>query len=91
MSGSERRFRWIALDAVGTLIYAEPSVAAAYVQIGQRFGSRLSAEDVRQRFAEAFRRADASGVARFGEPGRTNELIQGVVHTLMTEVRANRK
>ena len=73
MSGSERRFRCIALDAVGTLIYAEPSVAAAYVQIGQRFGSRLSAEDVRQRFAEAFRRADASGVARFGEPGRTNE------------------
>ncbi len=73
MSGSAKRFRCIALDAVGTLIYAEPSVAAAYALHGQRFGSRLSAEEVRLRFAEAFRRADESATARFGEPGRTNE------------------
>lgn len=73
MSGSAKRIRCIALDAVGTLIYAEPSVAEAYALYGQRFGSRLPAEDVRRRFAEAFRRADESAVATFGEPGRTNE------------------
>lgn len=73
MSSSARQFRCIALDAVGTLIYAEPSVAAAYAMHGQRFGSRLPAEEVRRRFAEAFRRADESGVVKFGEPGRTSE------------------
>ncbi|RLT02195.1 MAG: HAD family hydrolase [Planctomycetota bacterium] len=73
MSGSAKRFRCIALDAVGTLIYAEPSVAAAYALHGQRFGSRLPAEEVRRRFAEAFRRADELAVEKFGEPGRTNE------------------
>ncbi len=73
MSGSAKRFQCVALDAVGTLIYAEPSVGAAYAQYGQRFGSQLSAEQIKARFAEAFRRADASSVVQFGEPGRTNE------------------
>ena len=73
MSGSAKRFQCVAFDAVGTLIYAEPSVGAAYAQYGQRFGSRLTAEQIKTRFAEAFRRADASSTARFGEPGRTNE------------------
>lgn len=73
MSGSAKRFRCIALDAVGTLIYAEPSVAAAYALYGQRYGSRLSAEEVRERFTEAFGHAEESATVRFGEPGRTNE------------------
>lgn len=73
MSGSAKRFRCVALDAVGTLIYAEPAVGAAYAQFGQRFGSRLSAEQIKTRFAEAYRRADESAAVRFGEPGRTNE------------------
>lgn len=73
MSGSAKRFRCVALDAVGTLIYAEPSVGAAYAWYGQRFGSQLSAEQIKTRFAEAFRRADESAATRFGEPGRTNE------------------
>lgn len=73
MNGSGKPFRCIALDAVGTLIYAEPSVSAAYAQHGQRFGSRLSSEEVKVRFAEAFRRADESAAVRFGKPGRTNE------------------
>ncbi len=76
MSGSAKRFRCIALDAVGTLIYAEPSVTAAYALHGQRFGSRLPAEEVRRRFAAAFRRADEWVVAKFGEPGRTNEEFE---------------
>lgn len=73
MSGTASRFRCIAFDAVGTLIFAEPSVAAAYAAIGQRFDSRQTAAVIKPRFAEAMRRADEYSVVRFGEPGRTNE------------------
>lgn len=73
MNGLAKRFRCVALDAVGTLIYAEPAVGAAYAQFGQRFGSALAADQIKTRFAEAVRRADESAAARFGEPGRTNE------------------
>ena len=73
MSGTAARFRCIAFDAVGTLIFTEPSVAAAYAAIGQRFGSRQTASEIKPRFAEAMCRAEERSVARFGEPGRTNE------------------
>ncbi len=73
MTGPSQRFRCIALDAVGTLIFAEPSVSIAYTEIGQRHGSRQTVEQVKSRFAEAIHRADDLSVARFGEPGRTDE------------------
>lgn len=47
-------YRWIAFDAVGTLIYPEPSVAEIYATIGRRHGSRLTAADLRSRFRTAF-------------------------------------
>src|SRR5438105_3948472 len=50
-------------DAVGTLIHPEPSAALAYAQIGQRHGSALSAELVRQRFAAAFAHEEAADLA----------------------------
>ncbi len=46
--------RWIALDAVGTLIHPEPDVAHAYAQIGRKYGSRLTASDVQLRFRSVF-------------------------------------
>lgn len=46
--------RWIAFDAVGTLIYPEPDVATAYAIIGQKYGSRLTAADLRSRFSGVF-------------------------------------
>ena len=36
------RIRWIAFDAVDTLIRPNPSVAAIYQEIGTRHGSRLA-------------------------------------------------
>ena len=71
--GDVSQFRCVALDAVGTLIYAEPSVAAVYSSIGQRFGSRVTAEEISPRFREAMCRADAEAERWFGELGRTNE------------------
>ena len=45
---------WILFDAVGTLIQPVPSVAEAYWEIGQRFGSRLSVLEVGERFQREF-------------------------------------
>jgi putative hydrolase of the HAD superfamily len=50
--------RAIVFDAVGTLIHVRPSVASIYVDVGRRFGSRLSADEVRRRFPVAFGRQD---------------------------------
>lgn len=46
--------RWIAFDAVGTLIYPEPGVVAVYAQIGRKYGSQLTEADIRMRFRSAF-------------------------------------
>jgi putative hydrolase of the HAD superfamily len=46
-------------DAVGTLIFPEPSAATIYAAVGQRHGSRLSAADIAPRFAATFRRQEA--------------------------------
>lgn len=46
--------RCVAFDAVGTLIYPEPSVAKVYWQIGQEYGSRQTLEQVRAGFQTAF-------------------------------------
>jgi putative hydrolase of the HAD superfamily len=73
MMDSSRRYRSIALDAVGTLIFAEPSVSAAYAEIGRRFGSQQSAEQVKGRLADAMLRAGELSVVRFGEVDRTDE------------------
>lgn len=50
------RIRWIAFDAVGTLIFADPPVHLAYYRAGKRYGSQLRPEEVRRRFQEAFAR-----------------------------------
>jgi len=46
--------QWIVFDAVGTLIVPDPPVGRTYWQIGRRFGSRLSEDDVTRRFHAAF-------------------------------------
>lgn len=53
--------RWIAFDAVGTLIAAEPSVASVYHRIGRQYGSALSLPEVEQRFAKVFGKRAAAG------------------------------
>lgn len=46
-------------DAVGTLIYAEPSPAAVYERVGRQFGSRLSSDEIGRRFRSAFAAEEA--------------------------------
>jgi putative hydrolase of the HAD superfamily len=49
-----RKIRWIALDAVGTVIHPQPSAGVAYHRVGLRHGSRLAAADVSARFGRVF-------------------------------------
>jgi putative hydrolase of the HAD superfamily len=63
---TNRRYRCIAFDAVGTLIHPTPPPGEVYFQVGRRFGSQLSADDIGRRFKKAFRdseRADFLGVS----------------------------
>jgi putative hydrolase of the HAD superfamily len=45
----------VVFDAVGTLIHPDPSPGDVYAAIGARFGSRLDPDEVRVRFAAAFK------------------------------------
>jgi len=67
------KIRYLAFDAVGTLIFAEPSVANVYATVGQQFGSKVTADEIGPRFREALCRADTEAERWFGELGRTNE------------------
>lgn len=52
--------RWVAFDAVGTLIYPNPPVRTAYYRIAQRFGSQLSEATIGDRFREAYLQLEES-------------------------------
>jgi putative hydrolase of the HAD superfamily len=45
-------------DAVGTLLHPEPPAPVVYAAVGRRFGSRLDAAVIAQRFRTAFRRQE---------------------------------
>ncbi len=48
-----RRIRWIAFDAVGTLIHPNPSAGEIYHRVGARHSSRWGVQDVAARFHAA--------------------------------------
>jgi putative hydrolase of the HAD superfamily len=54
-SAGLENIRWIVFDAVGTVLFAEPSVPAAYCAIGRRFGSSITPEEAGRRFRDAAR------------------------------------
>lgn len=70
------KLRCLAFDAVGTLIFAEPSVAKVYAAVGQQFGSKVTSDEIGPRFREALGRADTEAERWFGELGRTNEAYE---------------
>lgn len=48
------RYRYVAFDAVGTLIRANPSVASVYQFIGHRYGCQMGLAEIQMRFQESF-------------------------------------
>jgi putative hydrolase of the HAD superfamily len=63
----------VVFDAVGTLIFPQPKVAAAYTAVAHRLGSTLSETEIGSRFHEAFRDEEARD--HRGD-GRTSEEIE---------------
>lgn len=68
--------RWIIFDAVGTLIYPEPSPGRAYWEIGRKFGSTLTEEEITRRFRSAFRISEREDIDGAGSHLRTSEEIE---------------
>lgn len=79
--------RAVFFDAVGTVIHPEPAAAAVYADIGSKHGSRLSPDEVRRRFAAAFRRQEqhdrAAGWAV--SPAREVERWRTIVAEVLTD------
>jgi putative hydrolase of the HAD superfamily len=57
--------RVVVFDAVGTLIHPRPSASEVYERVGRWHGSKLSAEQIRPRFADALVAEDEQD-RRFG-------------------------
>lgn len=61
----------VLFDAVGTLMYPDPRVAAAYAAAGARFGSKRTLDEIERRFRAAFARQEAVDAETYGH--RTSE------------------
>lgn len=59
----------VLFDAVGTLIYPDPPVAATYQQVGRQFGSSLDLDEIARRTRRAMRRWQA-GIVNDDPHGR---------------------
>jgi putative hydrolase of the HAD superfamily len=55
--------RAVVFDAVGTLLFPEPSAPVIYADTARRYGLALSPADVRERFIAAYRREEDADAA----------------------------
>jgi putative hydrolase of the HAD superfamily len=89
---TNRRYQCIAFDAVGTLIHPTPPPGEVYFQVGRRFGSRLSADDIARRFKQAFRDSEtadfkgAFGLRLATSEARENERWRQIVGTVIDDI-----
>lgn len=84
--------KWIVFDAVGTVIYPTPDVAAVYHASGRKYGSQQSLEEVRSRFRAAFREAEHADREIGIAPGLTNEgheeaFWRGIVQRVFADLK----
>jgi putative hydrolase of the HAD superfamily len=72
--------RYVLFDAVGTLIYPQPSVAEVYAAYGQKHGSRLTSDEIRPRFLAAFANATpGAATSEEYERERWRQIVREVV------------
>ncbi|MBX9680617.1 MAG: HAD family hydrolase [Gemmataceae bacterium] len=79
------KIRGVALDAVGVLLRPAESIAATYLAIARRFGSKLEPEVVGKRFRQAFGKQemlDAQAGWRVDEPRERRRWLEIVRETL---------
>jgi len=67
--------RWVAFDAVGTVIHPEPGVAQAYHAVAQRHGSKLTSAEISQRFRQVYAEYEELPPER-GETSESHELAK---------------
>ena len=73
--------RFVLFDAVGTLLHVRPSVAEIYLNVGRRYGSQLTAAEIRQRFDEVFSRLhDGGPTDEDHERERWRAIVSEVLH-----------
>ncbi|MGE5190934.1 MAG: hypothetical protein ACM3U2_00415, partial [Deltaproteobacteria bacterium] len=60
---TDRRYKCIAFDAVGTTIHPTPPAGEVYYQAARRFGSRLGQDEIARRFRQAFRETERGDLA----------------------------
>ncbi|MFT5522174.1 MAG: putative hydrolase of the HAD superfamily [Pirellulaceae bacterium] len=83
--------RAVVFDAVGTLIYAAPPVAAVYARVGRQHGSLLTAAEVRSRFAPAFQEHYANKSATVVDQQRERQCWQRVVNAVFAGQQVDRE
>lgn len=73
--------QWVLFDAVGTLLYPDPPVAAAYGAVAREFGSRLSPAEIAVRFPAAFQRELGTSLATSEalERARWQQIVAAVI------------
>lgn len=76
--------RWILFDAVGTLMFPEPSVAEVYYAAAARFGSRLSLAEIHRRFPLALEKGFSGGceTSEENEHNRWRAIVAEVVNDI---------
>jgi len=86
------RYRCIAFDAVGTLIYPAPPPGEVYCAAARKFGSQLGLEEITRRFHEVFhemesadRLAAADGGCKTDEV-REEERWRGIVSRVIDDI-----
>jgi putative hydrolase of the HAD superfamily len=86
--------RAVLFDAVGTILRPEPSVAAAYAEVGRRFGCHANPAEIAARFARAFReqeRLDRERSTWQTDEARERERWRAIVATVLPECGPSRE
>lgn len=83
--------RAVLFDAVGTLIYAQPTVADAYREHGHRYGSRRTTAEITQRFAAALANQSASDAVRATSHARERDRWRRIVAHVFDDVNGDQE
>ncbi len=75
--------RAVFFDAVGTLLFPDPSAPVVYAAIARQHGLNLCADEVRARFVTAYRREEAADVATAWATSEPRERARW--HAIVTE------
>lgn len=79
-SSGQMLFQCIAFDAVGTLIYPKPPVAAVYRQVARKYGSQLAEPEIERRFRAVFRERERTEIGDRFDWNRSDRLQTSEEH-----------